>query len=218
MTSSFGIKAHAKGRRGFSLPEFAIVLGVIGLVLGTLWGIVAIVRENIKREEMTEQVAMMVKNIREFYLGRPVFETPAGSGSFLDMTHYLLSQNVLLPEQIRDRTAVPLRADHPWGPAGASGSALSDGGLAVDNTNNGASAISDKFRIQLRGLSFPACVAMVAKLSGGTALPGLTSVKVNGSGIRTPPVTPEQAAEDCIEDPGGDENKMDFVYRLRVQR
>ncbi len=208
------LRGHDEGgRNGFSLVELAIVLGVMGIVLGTLWGIVSIVRENMKRDEAINQIALSVRHIRDYYLGHGFIATPGGNGSFTALTHFLLEQGILPPEMIRSRSAGTLRADHPWGGNGPGGF-LSEGGFAVDNT--GVAASADKFRIQLRGLKFSSCVALAARVSGDGPS-GLRAVRINGTLDEDLPVTAEEASDRCEKNPSGENNKIDFIYRLRVQ-
>ena len=212
MTSNFALKTPSRRRKtaGFNLTELAIVLAVMGIILSALWGLVAVVRENMKREETAEQHTVIVDNIRSFFLGRAVIATPAGLGGASDLTHYLLAQSVLLPEMIRDRAAAVLRADHLWGAAAADGSALASGGLAVDDNGNGA----QQFRIEYRGLKRSSCIALASKLSGPASPTGLEGVFINGVAVNSP-VSPEDAAVQCV-DPAGISNRIDYVYRLRA--
>ncbi|MDD3181268.1 MAG: type II secretion system protein [Alphaproteobacteria bacterium] len=199
---------------GFSLPELAIVLAIMGLVLGSLWGVVSMVRENVRRQEMVEQMVVMVNNIRDFYSNR-IRVTDAGGGTgFAAITSYLLQQSVLLPEQIRNRSAAILLADHPWGSSAPDNSVLSNGGIGVD----GSTDSSQFFRIRLRGIKYSSCISLADKLSGADMPLGLVSVTINASAAHTIlPVSPDVATTECRKAPGGEENTMDFVYRLRKQ-
>ena len=217
MISGFSPRASGdRRRRGFSLAEFAIVLGIMGIVLGALWGVVSIVRENMKRGEMAEQMIAMVNNIRSFYMGTSAARTPAGSVAESDVTDYLLKQGVLLSEQLRDRTAGTWVADHPWGATGASNTLLANGGIGVSGLDAGAVNVSNRaFRIQLRGLKYSSCVALASRLSGSNPM-GLIAVHINGT--LTNPITPDSAAANCNPAPAGTANTLDFLYALRGQR
>lgn len=52
-----------KNRRGFSLIEAAIVLGVVGLVIGGIWIAASAVRENLKIERTNEIITLAAKKI-----------------------------------------------------------------------------------------------------------------------------------------------------------
>jgi len=216
LTLNFGIKAQRSRRRGFTLTELAIVLGVIGIILGSLWSVVAVVRDNIKRDQAINQTLVAVRNTRDLYMGRGYVQTPSGLGTAQALTDYLLRQGVLPPEMIRDRSATTLRADLPWGPRGASGSTVSDGTFAIDNT--GVALSSDKFRVELRGLSYAHCVTMTSSLAGPAASLLPVTVVVNSGNSFDAPVALDDIADNCDKSPSGDNNKVDIVYRLRVAR
>jgi len=214
MTSDFSPKLLSRRtRRAFSLLEFAIVLAIMGIVLGALWGVVAIVNENTKRGQMADQVALMVMNIRSFYAGRTFLADQAGNIDAVNVTNYLLHQGVLPAEQNRDRTLGTWVADHPWGRRSATGAALPAGGVAVSGRDSGGGNISNRaFMIELRGLKFSSCVAMVSKLAG--SLPtGLLEIDINLAALVVP-FTADKAANTCA---AGADNALGLVYRLREQ-
>lgn len=207
MTSNFAAK------RGFSLIEMAIVLGVLGIVLAGLWGLVSVAREHIKREDAFEQISIVVQNTRDFFKGRARVATPAGARTAAALTSYLIEQNVLLPEQIRDRSVGTgnFVADHPWGSAGASGAALPNGGLLISSD---AVDHSGAYQVELRGLKLGSCVALVSRFSGASAPAGLLKIKINANAERDPPVTAEIAGTECVA-PTGQGNTILLTYRLR---
>jgi len=201
-------------RRGFSLIEFAIVLGIMGSVLGAMWGVVSIVNENVKRGEMSEQMIAMVSNVRSFYMGRARVADGAALSDADSVTDYLLRQGILLPEQIRSRTAATWVADHPWGATGASGAVLAHGGIGVSGFSVAGTDVStNAFLIELRGLKYASCVALATKLSGPNPM-GLIEVHINNT--LTSPVTPDSAAVSCEDLPA--ENTLSFLYTLRDQQ
>ena len=216
LTSRFVIKKNLSrnaSRRAFSLLEFAIVLAIMGTVLGALWGVVSIVRENVHRRQMVDQMTTIVYQIRDFYANR-VSVTDEGTSTVFDqVTDYLLRQSVLLPEQIRDRSAALLVADHPWGATAPDGSLITGGGVLVD----GSTDSTRFFRIRLQGLKYSSCVAMASKLSGSSMPLGLFSLQINGGAtVHTAfPVSPDEATGECDKTPSGKENMIDFVYLLR---
>jgi prepilin-type N-terminal cleavage/methylation domain-containing protein len=201
-------------RRGFSLTEFAIVLGVLGVVLAALWSFASIVREQAKREESKEQLMVMVSHIRDHYLGRRCasINTVCTNGS--NLTDYLLRRNALLPEQIRDRTAGVWVADHPWGATSAGGGVLANGGLAVFAGDDAGASPDMFFTIEYRGLSRPTCIALSSTLSGAGTPTGLRQVLINGVDVTPLPVSPEDADGSCM-DPAGNQNAIRLVYLLR---
>ncbi len=197
-------------RAGFSLLEFAIVLAIIGIVLSALWGVVSMVRENIKREETSEQMTAIVGKIRDYYMGRPCISLSFTCGSSGDvLTDALFKSGLLLPEQLRDRSASPLVADTPWGASAADGSSLANGSLIVRSVGDGRNS----FQVELLGLKESSCVALASSLSGAGAPKGLTAMTINGA-AQGLPTTPEAAAGVCTT-PSGATNTIIITYSLR---
>ncbi len=64
-----------KAPRGFSLTEVAIVLGIIGIVMGSIWSVAGAVHQDVQREQFAEQLAGIVKNIRGAYLAKASFDS-----------------------------------------------------------------------------------------------------------------------------------------------
>lgn len=201
---------HNKSRKGFSLTEFAIVLGVIGVVLSGLWSTIAIVRENMKRAEMKEQMVVVVAGVRDFYLSRACASLNQNCpAAVTDLTNYLLRNNALPYEQLRDRTVATWVADHPWFPGTAGGS------LKVYSGDNSGSSPDRFFRVSLRDVGEGSCIALAPKLSGTGTPAGLSEVRIAGTLMNTAakplPVSPEDADTPCVDDV-----TMDFIYTLRA--
>lgn len=221
MISALFSKSSLQGKkkaRGFSLTEFAIVLGVMGVVLGALWGVVGIVRENMRRHEATSQVVVIVSKVRDLYMSRIRIATPPNaapanpnSSTYPDVTDYLIRQNVIPSEMVRDRTAAGLLvADNPWGSVGANGVLIANGSVAVA----GAADPTQSFLIQLRGLARASCIALADKLSGPNMPLGMESLTINvGAPISAFPVSPDTAAAPC----NNPVNSITLQFRLRHQ-
>jgi len=197
---------HNKKCKGFSLTEFAIVLGVIGMILSGLWSVIAIVRENMKRTEMKEQIVVMVDGVRNFYLSRACASLNQNCSAVgVDLTNYLLRNNALPYEQLRSRTAGTWVADHPWH-TGTTG-----GSLRVISGDNNGNSPDRFFKISLRDINENSCIALASKLSGTGTPKGLIEVHINGGGALIPPVSPETADGPCTNNV-----TMDFIYSLRT--
>lgn len=69
-------RLHAK-RRGFNLVEAAIVLGVVGLVIGGIWVAAAAVQENNKRQTFIAALLTTSTNLQNLYKNMP----PRSSGT-----------------------------------------------------------------------------------------------------------------------------------------
>lgn len=58
------LKTH---RKGFSLIEAAIVLGIVGLVIGGIWAAASAVQENLRLSTATRELIAMRSNIQKLY-------------------------------------------------------------------------------------------------------------------------------------------------------
>lgn len=75
-------EAVAHTQKGFNLIEAAIVLGVVGLVIGGIWVAAAAVSENHKIKQATSGVLSIVENIRRLFHGNwPDVQTQLASDS-----------------------------------------------------------------------------------------------------------------------------------------
>lgn len=75
-------------RNGFSLIEAAIVLGLIGLVVGGIWAAAASSRASTQANQLQQQTLNLVKGVRDYYAARAlpaagsITTTLAGKGRF----------------------------------------------------------------------------------------------------------------------------------------
>ncbi|MFY9288932.1 MAG: type 4 pilus major pilin [Alphaproteobacteria bacterium] len=204
-----------KTSRGFTLIELAIVLGVIGLVLGGLWATVSAVWEKTRQEKLYEEIFTIVKNVRSYYAGQ------AGiSGSFPALSTSLGNAGVF-PGDMR-RTAGCTNGgaqcfDHPWATTAL---ATPEGSFTicpwtVAGVVCGAGP-SPLFSIHLRDIPSEACINAVTKNSGTAAQPGLVDVVINGvsmvaAGGRLPPAV-SLVRTNCAA--VTTTPALDFVYRI----
>jgi len=75
-----------KIRWGFTLTEIAIVLGVLGLVLGAIWGAASHVYQNRKVEMLTREITSIVSSIQAVYLKGQFPLTPGGGNGYTGIT------------------------------------------------------------------------------------------------------------------------------------
>jgi prepilin-type N-terminal cleavage/methylation domain-containing protein len=68
------IRAHAPSRRGFTLTEIAIVLGIIGLILGAVWAAASSVYANLKANQAQQGILSAAQAVRS------MFATSANTG------------------------------------------------------------------------------------------------------------------------------------------
>src|SRR3984957_16106234 len=75
------ISPRRQRRRGFTLTEIAIVLGIIGLILGAIWVAAAAVYNNMRTSKTTTELLDVAQNLRGMYATAgtvdPLANTPA---------------------------------------------------------------------------------------------------------------------------------------------
>jgi len=148
--------------KGFSLTEGAIVLGVIGIVLGAIWTAAGNVSQNNKVAVTVSQITSMSQGLKALYAPRGQIDSTAGSA----ITPLLINFG-LIPSTMQMIAGAPY---HAWG-----------GSFA-------AYAINAKtFRLSFYSLPTSACIKLetaVASVTGTAAPIGVgswyTSPPVNG--------------------------------------
>ena len=136
--------------KGFTLTEIAIVLGIIGLILGAIWVAAASVYNNQRVAHAQTAVLQLAQATRTLYTAQNVIDT---AGSALDITTTLLNAGVT-PSDLG--AASPLTGPFPNGQTGVIGTKDGNG-----------------FVIAMSGLSQANCVALLSAVAGQTRDPGL---------------------------------------------
>src|SRR5882762_1552401 len=62
-----GSASREQEKRGFTLTEIAIVLGIVGLILGAIWVAAAAVYSNLRTSKATTELLNIVQNVRALY-------------------------------------------------------------------------------------------------------------------------------------------------------
>lgn len=65
-------QSHPRHRKGFNLVEAAIVLGVVGLVIGGIWVAASAVSENMKVKRLSEGLQLIYSGVRNQFKNMPV--------------------------------------------------------------------------------------------------------------------------------------------------
>lgn len=161
----------AKTRRGFNLVEAAIVLGVIGLVIGGIWVAAAAVQSNLRKSDASKGLIQIVQNVRNLYYG----QTPSATGN---ITSQLINANAIPGNFINGTTAV-----NPW-----------NGAITVSI----ATTTYDQIDVVLEKLPRDACIELTSRNTNISTGVGLTQISIGtASAITTFPFLPTDAAAAC---------------------
>ena len=222
-------------RRGFSLVELAIVLGVVGTVIGGVWGAAGVARQSSRLEQASENVSLSINAVRSVYGSQSAIV-----GSVAQVEPLMIQVGGMPTHLLRNFTTscngiTNYFADTPWpGTADVCGTlrlcawpaGISAGGAqTVPYCSNVASnTMAQFFAVEFTQLSYGSCVSLAQRLSPSSSA-GLRDIYINGySAVATGsglPVTPSLAAnvapyvgKGCVT--GSNANVIDFVYSLRV--
>lgn len=218
------------GSRGFSLIEAAIILGVIGLIVGAVWVVGSKVQRSTEITAAGDQLQIIVDNVRGLYLNQrqmTVDNTQAivngaacGAANFTSR----LSCLGVFPADITGGPGNP--AFHTWDQATAGGSVV-----VTPRDINLNIAAAESFGVQFLNLPVDVCTEMASRYTtpdqaynlkavvffaaGG----GVQTVYATPSGVPdwtlgntrpTLPVPPPQAVTECET-----ASAVEWIYGLR---
>lgn len=179
-----------KSQRGFNLIEAAIVLGIVGLVIGGIWVAASAVQENMRKSDASKGMIQIVQNVRNLYYG----QTPTATG---DITADLVNANAI-PGDFVNGTG----ARNPW-----------NGVVTVSI----ADAVNfDEIDIEYEDVPQSACIELTSRNTNISTGVGLQSIAIDATGggsdttVTTFPFLPTAAAAAC-----GDTNNIIWKFGLR---
>lgn len=238
MPTKTAISRRKASKRGVSLVEIAIVLGIMGVVTYGVWSMASHGWEQARREQAEEALTGIVTATRAYYAGREGI--PQGE-TFATTTSALLKNHVIPGNLMRNpadcKAGGTCLADTPWG--GREGNVLSpDGTLRVcgwelgtrDDPCATGKALGDVpyqfFGVAFMGLNMGSCIALASKGAGSLGLPGLVEVNINGCNMRAgtgacvkgaAPKEPSLPAENLNAECGKTKPAhVTFVYRMTL--
>jgi type II secretory pathway pseudopilin PulG len=97
---------QAYKKRGFTLTEIGIVLGVVGLVLASIWGAMAHVSASNKAQEAVGQIQTILSGYQTMFVDHAV---DSGSGQ-VDITAMGTNANIFPNEMVKTGAVL-----NPWG-------------------------------------------------------------------------------------------------------
>lgn len=194
------VAAEATRRRGFTLTEAAIVLGIVGLILGAIWVAAAAVYNNLRVQKANTAILTVAQTIRSMHATQTAVQA-AGASDWI-------AAGIWPADWITTTTTTTT-------PTGG-GSPVTTTNTSVTNpwgntTNDvfvGASAVvGDSFKIALGGVPQAACIDLLTRNTGAGRDSGLylatannTNLAGHATGVEaatTMPVSVANAATAC---------------------
>lgn len=160
---SLGKQNVRQQRTGFTITEIAIVLAIIGIILGGIFVAANAVYQTVALNTAQTELTQISQGIRSLYATQSVIDTAANG---TPETATLIAANAIPTNMINGAVAVG-----PW-----SGSSV-----AVYSAQKVGGGLGDSFQISYSGLSHQVCVAFAPSVIGSGGDPSLVSVSVGGA-------------------------------------
>jgi prepilin-type N-terminal cleavage/methylation domain-containing protein len=143
---------------GFTLTELAIVLGIIGVILGGIWSAQSAVRQSQKIDKSHQQILTLVQNIRSLYGTHGTFYQTTRT----DISAQLIATPGIIPSDMLNTTS-------------SSGIVTPWNGVVNIFGPGGASNMTSHFEIRYASLPTTACKAILSMLIPVAASIGLVN-------------------------------------------
>jgi len=215
--SPFQRRRHTASNKGFNLIEAAIVLGIVGLVVGGIWVAATSVYGNLRTKQSSDQLIQIVQGVRSLY----ATSRNIGVLAAVDMTPDVAHANVL-PRDILTTTpqaTLSTNTINAWG---------GNVGVVAENA-----ASATRFLVRFTAVPVAACKDFVMRNagdshdasmigvvgSGGGAAAGAAFAAPAGGQILTPGVGMSSANADteCTSAAGGGNatRSIAFLFNLK---
>lgn len=141
-------------RRGFTLTEIAIVLGVVGVVLAGIWSASTAVQRSARVNRTIQQLTQIVSGTRALFASYgTINQSDAATFSAL------LYRSGIIPPELNTSTGGGVTLYHAWG-----------GSMVVSFT------APSKLQIELYNLPLNACLDLAGKMAGSSHDPSLKEI------------------------------------------
>jgi prepilin-type N-terminal cleavage/methylation domain-containing protein len=198
-------------RKGFTLTEIAIVLGIIGLILGAIWTAASSVYSNQKISKANTELLSIAGAVRNTYansLQSGYANSAALTGGTTSTMTIALCNAGAFPTDIVVVCATPEISD-PWAVSTAAGV----GTVLIPTSITGT---QDGFAIAMTGVPKAACANMLANVGNGAFFAGvgasLTAAGwTAGTTASNLPIPATTAVTTCA----GATNNVYFVFKLK---
>jgi len=186
-------KTHQSRFAGFTLTEAAIVLGIVGLILVSVWVAVAAIYTNMRVSTTSSQLLQIVTNVRKLYAHQQYIEAAADQLS--------LAALGAIPRGMIDNPTAPLHVRDEWG-----GEVLF--------AKQDVLVPGDGFTISMDNIPREGCSQLVFRSTSAGHDVGLVSVAVGASAPILSAAMPIGIADANLACAGGVNNVV-FTFLLR---
>ena len=102
---------HTRARRGLTLMEGAIYLGIVGLVMAAIWGAATTVQQSVVVNNARGQLIQIAQNMRSLYAKTQTFSGTAPFAAGSDVTPQMVNAEIFPVSMFNDGAALPTT---PW--------------------------------------------------------------------------------------------------------
>jgi Tfp pilus assembly protein PilE len=159
---SYTYNKRQNAEAGFNLIEAAIVLGIVGLIVGGIWAAAAAAYENMRQQSASRNLLAFAQNIRNFYANSNATTVEVNTTNLIRMG--------LVPQDMVQGTGSMVS---PWN------TPVTMTNLAVNNTPGFGIQFGDATSTLKQGQ----CLSLIARNGGVAAGSGLLEIDVNGAAI-----------------------------------
>jgi prepilin-type N-terminal cleavage/methylation domain-containing protein len=196
-------------KRGFNLIEVAIVLGIIGLVVGGIWVVAAKLRDDRRTEETYSGMVQGLQRIKQEIsptVIRALIAAHGGTGAMDQINSWMFRTDVF-PSNWRDTNCQMIRVPFPV--SGCSSWA----GLRLNSFVGGTGG--GLFGMEIPNLPISACVKLLVRFSQQMPDP-IWAMSVNGGTEVTGPISPATASNLCFTAPTTKFPVLEPDHRYRI--
>ncbi len=185
--------------------ESAVVLGVVGLVIGGIWGVASSVRASMQSNQLHQQTLNMLSSIRDYYANRPLPSSPATA----NITSTLRTKG-RFPEEMCPANCVAS--------TGAPSNTVYNayGGTTSVYTLNPATYPNQVY-ITYTSVDMKGCMELGMKLSARAPEVGLVSFRAGTASQRTTfPIPLTTLKSDCTPISGSSAASIGMYFKIRM--
>lgn len=186
----------ARAMRGFTLTEAAIVLGIVGLILGAIWVAAASVYNNLRVSRTSEQILQIAQNVRSIYSTQNIISA--------NTTALEIARAGGIPKDMMDDPNNPTTIKDVWG-----------GDITINRTTGPAPGVlGDSFYITFTRVPQQACTDIMVRNTGSGRDSGLVGVDNGPIATTAFPLTIGNAIAKCgVTTVAG--NSVTFTFKLK---